>query len=95
MDNIKNGCRVIADYYGYTAQSNQLVEECAELIQAVSKYRRSASLDKAKALDNYIEEIADVEIMLEQMKYLLHVSDADIAKRKAYKIQRTLSRMEE
>ena len=27
-------------YYGYEAQSNQLVEECAELIQAVNKYRR-------------------------------------------------------
>ena len=25
-----------AKYYGYEAQSNQLVEECAELIQAVS-----------------------------------------------------------
>lgn len=30
-----------AKYYGYEAQSNQLVEECAELIQAVNKYRRS------------------------------------------------------
>ena len=29
-----------AKYYGYEAQSNQLVEECAELIQAVNKYRR-------------------------------------------------------
>lgn len=28
-----------AKYYGYEAQSNQLVEECAELIQAVNKYR--------------------------------------------------------
>ena len=26
-----------AKYYGYEAQSNQLVEECAELIQAVNK----------------------------------------------------------
>ena len=31
----------VADYYGYEAQSNQLVEECAELIQAVNKYRRA------------------------------------------------------
>ena len=29
-----------AKYYGYEAHSNQLVEECAELIQAVNKYRR-------------------------------------------------------
>ena len=31
----------IAQYYGYDAQSNQLIEECAELIQAVNKYRRA------------------------------------------------------
>ena len=29
-----------AKYYGYEAQCNQLVEECAELIQAVNKYHR-------------------------------------------------------
>lgn len=30
-----------AKYYGYEAQSNQLVEECAELIQAVNKVPQS------------------------------------------------------
>ena len=30
----------IADYYGYEAQSNQLIEECAELIQAINKHKR-------------------------------------------------------
>ena len=68
-----------AKYYGYEAQSNQLVEECAELIQAVNKYRRVetglgqpvAEDKKAIARDNLVEEIADVELMLEQVKYLL------------------------
>ena len=91
----KEGCRTIADYYGYTAQSNQLIEECAELIQAVSKYRRAVGIDKAKALENYVEEIADVELMLGQIKYLLKIPESDIIKVKEYKIQRTLDRMEE
>jgi len=64
-----------AKYYGYEAQSNQLVEECAELIQAVNKYRRVetglgqpvAEDKKAIARDNLVEEIADVELMLEQV----------------------------
>ena len=30
-------------YYGYEAQSNQLIEECAELIQAINKHRRVTS----------------------------------------------------
>lgn len=83
-----------AKYYGYRAQSNQLVEECAELIQAVSKYRRAVTEDKkAVALENLIEEIADVEIMLEQVKYLLQISADEIEAMKIFKVNRTKERM--
>lgn len=34
----------VGKYYGYEAQSNQLIEECAELIQAVNKYKESQYL---------------------------------------------------
>ena len=54
----------IADHYGLNSQLNILQEELAELIQAVSKYRRGDS-------SHIIEEIVDVEIMLDQIKYLL------------------------
>ena len=54
----------IADHYGLESQLNILQEELAELIQAVSKYRRGDP-------DHIIEEIADVEIMLDQVVYLL------------------------
>lgn len=75
-----------AKYYGYEAQSNQLVEECAELIQAVNKYRRVetglgqpvAEDKKAIARDNLVEEIADVELMLEQIKYLLQIPEDEL-----------------
>lgn len=93
---------VNAEHYGYEAQSNQLVEECAELIQAVNKYRRAAaglgepvSEDKkAIALDNLIEEIADVEIMLEQIKHLLKIPEEDLLAYKQFKINRTKERIE-
>lgn len=55
----------IADHYGLDEQLNMLQEECAELIQAVSKYRR-----KEKLGDLY-EEMTDVKIMLQQVDYLL------------------------
>lgn len=88
-------------YYGYEAQSNQLIEECAELIQAVNKYRRAvarlgepvAEDKKAVALDNLVEEIADVEIMLEQVKYLLQIPEEDIQAIKLYKVNRTKERI--
>lgn len=86
-----------AEHYGYEAQSNQLVEECAELIQAVSKYRRAAAKDedeKLIAFSNLVEEIADVEIMLEQIKHLLQIEDKDILALKQFKINRTKERIE-
>ena len=96
-------------YYGYEAQSNQLVEGCAELIQAVNKYRRArgrgqvlspllepSQADKDReqvALDNLVEEIADVEIMLEQVKDLLQIPEEDIEAIKLYKVNRTRGRI--
>lgn len=89
-----------AKYYGYEAQSNQLIEECAELIQAVNKYRRVAGIGqpvdadkKEVALGNLVEEIADVEIMLEQIKYLLQIPEEDIEAIKIYKVNRTKERI--
>lgn len=88
-------------YYGYEAQSSQLIEESAELIQAINKYRRaSISLGmpvdeskKERALDNLKEEIVDVEIMLEQIKYLLGLSNEELAAIKVYKVNRTMERI--
>lgn len=91
-------CKV-AEYYGYEAQSNQLIEECAELIQAINKFRRARGLGQATpadlmaAKDNLIEEIADVEVMLEQIKYLLHIPEIDILAVRKNKMSRTLERM--
>lgn len=104
----KNMCKIseqnkeTAKYYGYEAQSNQLVEECAELIQAVNKYRRVetglgqpvAEDKKAIARDNLVEEIADVELMLEQVKYLLQIPEDELLAVKTFKVNRTRERME-
>lgn len=54
-----------AKYYGYEAQSNQLVEECA-----------------------------DVELMLEQVKYLLQIPEDELLAVKTFKVNRTRERME-
>lgn len=51
------------EVYGSDAQEIQAIEELAELIQAISYKRRGRE-------DNIAEEIADVEIMLEQLKII-------------------------
>lgn len=87
----------VAEHYGYEAQSNQLIEECAELIQAVNKYRRATKRIHSKevdiALDNLVEEITDVEIMLEQIKHLLQIPEGDIDAIKRYKVKRIMERI--
>lgn len=89
----------IADTYGYEAQREMLIEECAELIQAVQKLKRADDSGEAERIDKatsaYLEEMADVSIMLEQMRYLLtprllQELDNDIAK----KIDRQIERIE-
>lgn len=89
----------IADYYGRVAQDNLLIEECAELIQAINKYHRAfnhgSSEEIYKAYDNFVEEIADVEIMLAQAKYLHDIPKGMIENIMGHKIDRTLKRMRE
>lgn len=86
-ERIKN----IALHYGYDRQSIKLIEETSELQQAICKHRESN--DKAKTLIDIKSEIADVYIVLEQMKYLLNIKDEELEEIKDYKINRQLLRM--
>lgn len=51
------------DIYGEESQLRQLQEECAELIVAVNHMIRKNNIDTRQ---NFIEELADVSIVLEQ-----------------------------
>lgn len=81
----------IADFYGTGAQLDMLQEECAELIQAVSKFKRRGS----KATEQLAEEIADVELMILQIMYLTGMTYTDVANIKENKIIRTMNRIEQ
>lgn len=90
----------IADKLGYEEQSMQLIEEMVELTQAINKYRR---YNNTEELLNLIEELADVNIVLEQVIYLIskkikdEIND-DFLKyfndNVEYKINRTKKRIE-
>jgi NTP pyrophosphatase (non-canonical NTP hydrolase) len=64
----------IANHYGYTAQSQITIEECAELTQAICKLRRAWSNER---LENVKEELADVLIMARQLRIMLGAEDID------------------
>lgn len=83
---------VIADsiqHYGKNNQSTVCMEECAELIQAISKAKRG-KIDR----DNMIEEIADVLICIEMLKQMYMISDEKINKWIEKKQAREAERME-
>ena len=93
----------IADTYGFMAQARQTMEECAELIRALSKYMRTLGSGEPAikdgkriypeaARDNVVEEIADVTIMLEQLTHLLDCK-TELSQWKRLKIERTHERM--
>lgn len=67
--------RQVIDKFGIDYQLAIVQEECAELIQAISKLNRAGSSDHpgrtAKAaMNNLMEETADVQIMLDQIRIM-------------------------
>ncbi len=99
---IKDKIKLIADTYGYDAQSRQCIEEMAELTQAINKFWRKqlkcgkVDISQAKQVSqehmNLKEEIADVYIVLQQMMYLLGIKSID--KTVNEKLDRRLERIE-
>ena len=71
---INNGIvRETITHYGKELQSIVVMEECSELIQAVSKELRGKS-DK----DHLAEEMADVYICLELLKQMYEITNSEI-----------------
>lgn len=66
-----------ADISGLNDMFEQTVEEIGELLQAICKYKRMLKKDKTLRMPEIVveyklaEEIADVEICLLKLKYLL------------------------
>lgn len=81
----KSVCNRAVNTYGKTPQLIMAMEEMAELIQTLSKDIRGKT-----DIENISEEIADVEIMIEQLKIIYDCKDKVNDKR-----CRKISRLEE
>lgn len=82
--------RNIAEHYGLRVQMRQLIEEMAELTQVICKAERY-DLDTVR--EHLVEEVADVEVVLDQVIYLL--GDNRIEQIRAEKIARQKRRIED
>ncbi len=82
--------RNIAEHYGLRVQMRQLIEEMAELTQVICKAERY-DLDTVR--EHLVEEVADVQVVLDQVIYLL--GDNRIEQIRAEKIARQKRRIED
>lgn len=78
-----NGCKLIFDHYGKEAQLNQLIEECLELIRAIIRKDRA----------NILEELADVQVLIDQLSIAYPEFDDCIEQTKFNKVERQIKRI--
>lgn len=76
--------KAAVDHYGVAAQMDQTIEECAELVLAIRHYQRNRT-------NNLAEEVADVEIMADQLRLVL--GDTLVDQYKEQKITRLAERL--
>lgn len=77
-------CGKVIATYPKEHQMLMLMEELAELIQATSKLLRFGETEP------FLEEYTDVTVMLEQMRQMYHIDDAEINRRAEKKLYRAL-----
>ena len=85
---LRLGERAILKRYGITEQVAKLKEECRELIEAADGY-----INGTDSKAHFLEEMADVEVMLDQMKLHFNAQDK-VDEIKRFKVKRQLGRME-
>ena len=77
--------------YGAPAQMDMAVEEMAELTKALCKIKRAqAGCEVTAAIGNAIEEMADVQIMLDQLRLIFARSTDEVEEEK---LRRLLGRL--
>ena len=81
------------EHYGANLQTVVCMEECAELIQAISKVRRYGCI--ADMRENLIEEIADVRIIISELMLIYGITPDEITGWQNQKINRMQRRLKE
>lgn len=93
--------------FGVTNQLDMVIEECAELIKAINKLKRLGGINEygvkpplKKSPNEYCleyynlcSEVADVEIMLDQLKLMLNKDAVELSKeRKLERLKNKLNK---
>lgn len=79
---------LILNAYDSTAQKMKCCEELAELEAAILKH-----INKGSNTDAILEELADVYIMLEQVRYMMPFGETDLENMIDFKLDRQIQRI--
>ena len=94
---LKNNIKIV-EYYGYEKQIPVWIEEMSELTKELCKWARKYDELEGdiplQLLTNLQEEITDVTICLDQIKYAIQFMEDDLMKEYKYKVDRQLDRIE-
>lgn len=89
MSDFREELLFIINCYGCKSQEDVAIEELSELQKAILKHRRKPGVETWAEI---VDEIADVEIMVEQLK-IIYSCYKEVEERKAYKIGRQIGRI--
>lgn len=79
----------VAKHYEFTPQLDMMVEECAEMIVAINRYKR-----QSVSTEKLIEEFADIWILLKLMGVFLDESSiANVIDNKLRRIDRVINEL--
>lgn len=92
----------IINHYGTNNQQRKLAEEVFELQEIISDYEFSKKnfptqhkICEAQFKEHIIEELADVQVMLNQFRLYYGITDEEVKEIMIKKIDRQLKRIEE
>lgn len=74
--------------HGKDIQTTVCMEECAELIQVISKMKRGQRKE-----ENLIEEMADVLVCIDMLKEIYSISEEELWREYNFKIDRLRQRL--
>lgn len=90
---IKSRIEIIAEHYGLELQLIKGIEEMAEFSAEISKHLFNNAFNEMQIKDSFFKELADVIIMISQIKYLLRDKEDEIQKTIGKKLDRQMDRI--
>lgn len=96
-ETLENNISII-EYYGVKKQIPIWIEEMSELTKELCKWLRKYDLLNGECTwdmaDNLKEEITDVTVCLDQLKYALKYTEDELMEQYEYKVNRQLQRIQ-